>query len=155
MDLGDTGEQLLKPMNDKLKKYVGSRANTPMFGLAMYFKMTGNQYVGPIMAAIQAPSILDGVFGITSHLGPAAMDQLRQHLHTPGQSLIVFSLPIVQPLSFVLFVAEKVDGPRIVLLVNRSANDPSHPFADHPVIQWLRDLRQRTERLRQGEVSSA
>ncbi len=34
-----------------------------MFGLAMYFRMTGNQQVGPIVAALQAMSILDGAFG--------------------------------------------------------------------------------------------
>lgn len=66
-DFGDTGEQLVKPMNDKLRKYVGARKSTPMFGLAMYFTMTGDQYVGPIIAGIQALNTLDRIFGIEAH----------------------------------------------------------------------------------------
>ena len=139
-DLADTGEQLVKPMNDKLAKYVGSRANTPMFGLAMYFRMTGNQYVGPVIAAIQALNMLDGAFGITVHLGHDAKDTVMRALFSPGQSSFVLTLPIEQPLSFVLYTAEKADGVRVVVLVNRAVTRQDHPHASHPVITWLRGM---------------
>jgi hypothetical protein len=147
-DMKDTGEQLLKPMNDKIGKYVGSRANTPMFGLAMYFTMTGNQYVGRLIAALQATSVLDGAFGVTAHLGQEPKDRFMHDLLSPGQSLAVFGLPIEQPVSFVLYVAEKIDGPRILLLVNRAVQSRAHPFGDHDVIRWLRGMRDRTATLR-------
>ena len=139
-DLGDTGEQLVKPMNDKLKKYVGSRGNTPMFGLAMYFRMTGNQYVGPIFAALQALNTLDGAFGITAHLGREAKGRVVRSVLTPGQSAIVLTLPIEQPLAFVLYTVEKSDGPRVVVLVNHAVMRPDHPYVAHSVITWLRGL---------------
>jgi hypothetical protein len=139
-DFADTGEQLVKPMNDKLAKYVGSRANTPMFGLAMYFRMTGNQYVGPVIAALQALNTLDGAFGITAHLGHEAKDRVMRALLSPGQSSFVLTLPIEQPLSFVLYTAEKADGVRVVMLVNHAITRQDHPHAGHPVITWLRGM---------------
>jgi hypothetical protein len=143
-ELGDTAEQLLKRMNEKLTKYVGFRDSTPMLGLAMYFTMTGNQKVGPVIAGYQAPTILDRAFGITHHLGQSAMDTIMREVMTgepsPGHSGVVLSLPIAQALSFVLYVARKTDRPRAVLLVNEAAADPAHKYASHPVIQWLRAL---------------
>jgi hypothetical protein len=139
-DLGDKGEQLIKTMNDKINKYVGSRASTPMFGLAMFFVMTGHQYIGPIIAGLRAMDTLDAVFGLTERFGKERIDQLVHASLSPGQKLSVFSLPIEHPLSFVLHVTEKVDGPRVVLFVNNSVASSSHAFFGHPVIRWLREL---------------
>jgi hypothetical protein len=138
-ELGDTGEQLLKPMNDKLAKYVGSRAGTPMFGLAMYFTMTGNQKVGPIIAALQALNTLDVAFGITHHRGARVMGLIMRGVLSPGQSCLVVPLPIEQPLSLVLYTVRKLDGVRVVMLVNDAVRKAEHPFFGHPVIAWLRE----------------
>lgn len=139
-ELGDTFEQLLRPINQKLTKYSGSRGGTPMVGLGMYFRMTGNQYVGPIVAALQALVGLDGALGITHHLGPGVAGRLMRALLSPGQSSFILSLPIEQPLSFVLYLAEKVDGPRAVLIVNHNVVRDQHPYPDHPVVRWLRQV---------------
>lgn len=139
-ELGDTGE-LVGTMNAKLKKYVDSRANTPMFGLSIYFTMTGNQYLGPLIAGLQAMNTLDGAFGITEFLGHATKDRLLHDLVSRDQTFAVLPLPIRQPLSFVMNVVEKVDGPKVHLLVNTSVGDGAHPFANHPVVRWLREIR--------------
>jgi hypothetical protein len=142
-DMDDTGEQLVKPMNDKLQRYIASRKATSMLGLAMYFKMTGNQKVGPVIAGLQALSVLDLAFGITQHLGQDAMEKVMAEV-VPGTSLpgptgVVLSLPMKQPLSFVLYAARKTDRFRAVLLVNHAVTSVAHPFAGHPVIRWLRE----------------
>jgi hypothetical protein len=141
-DLGDTGESLYKPMNDKIQKYAAGRGNTPMFGLSMYFTMTGDQYVGPVIAALQAPMALDRAFGIAHHLGIGAMDKFMREVMgpgpAPGHAGLILSLPFAQPLSFILYVALKQDRPRAVLLVNSTVRSATHPYGDHPVIQWLR-----------------
>ena len=139
-DIDDKHEWLFGPMNKKLVKYVGSRGNTPMFGLGMYFRVTGNQYVGPIIASLAALNGLDRAFGITHHRGPAAMDKIMRGVMSPGNPAFIVTLPIEQPLAFVLYVAEKVDAPRVVLLVNEAVINPVHPYANHVVIAWLLQL---------------
>ena len=139
-DFGDNHEHFYGPMNKKLIKYAGSRDCSPMLGLVMYFKMTGDQYVGPVVAGLDAVIALDRAFGITHHLGEAAMDQVLRGVISPGEKSFVLSLPIEQPLAFVLYVADKRDGVRVLLLVNHATTSAQHPFATHSVIQWLRDL---------------
>jgi hypothetical protein len=59
---------------------------------------------------------------------------------SPGPSAFILTLPIEQPLGFVLYIAEKTDGPRAVLLVNKAVASREHPYRRHPVIHWLRKL---------------
>jgi hypothetical protein len=140
-DLEDAGEHFVKPMNDKLLKYVGSRGNTPMFGLAMHLRLTGNQGAGQVVAAYRALDVIDGAFGITHYLGQVTKDAMMREVMTgepaPGRKGLILGLPIAQPLSFLLVVVQRVDRPRIILLVNEAALSGAHPFASHPVIRWL------------------
>lgn len=140
LDQIDGHEQLYATMNKKLAKYAGSRPSSPMLGLAMHFLMTGNQYVGPVLAGIEAPIALDRAFGIMEHLGRGAMTTVMKTLLSPGESAVILSLPIKQPLSFVLYMAEKIDGVRGIMLVNDAALNPQHAYPHHPVIQWLREM---------------
>jgi hypothetical protein len=129
-------------LNKKLAKYAGNRGNTPMLGLALYFQYTGNQYVGPILAALDSLKALDRALGIAKYLGAATIDRLHQSLmspFSPEDSATVLTLPIEQPLSMVLWVAGKTDGPRVILIVNMAVLGDAHPFASHPVITWLRE----------------
>jgi hypothetical protein len=138
-DLQDSGEHMVKTMNDKCVKYVGSRGgNTPMLGLGMYFRMTGNQYAGPVFAAYKALDVLDGAFGITAHRGQATKDRLVQAVMSPGQSAFVVTTPSPYGLAFLLYVVDKVDGVRAIMLVNHGVATKPHEFSDHEVIRWLR-----------------
>jgi hypothetical protein len=138
-DLQESGDHIVKTMNDKLKKYVCSRGgSTPMFGLGMYFQMTGNQYAGPIFAAFKALDVIDGAFGLTEHHGQATKDRLVGAVMSPGESSFVVTMPIHYPLAFVLYVVDKVDGVRVIMLVNHDVATQRHEFSDHEVIRWLR-----------------
>jgi len=86
LDQLDVNGPLYGTMNKKLAKYAGSRSNSPMFGIAMYFTMTGDQYVGPALAGLAAPLALDRAFGLTEHLGPGTMDKIMRRVMSPGQS---------------------------------------------------------------------
>jgi hypothetical protein len=60
-----------------------------------------------------------------------------KQLLSPGQSCAVLHVPMQHPLSFVMTIVRKTDGPRVVLVINKAVTDPAHPHASHPVIQWL------------------
>jgi hypothetical protein len=111
-----------------------------MLGLVMYFVMTGDQYVGPVLSGLTAPLTLDRVFGITQQLGDKAMGRVMKDLLSPGQSFVGLAVPMKHPLSFAMTISIKPDGPRVVLVTNKAVADPAHPHAGHPVIQWLAGL---------------
>ena len=64
-DLGRRYEPFYGPINKKIAKYSTSRNGSPMLGLAMYFCLAGNSFVGPILAHMHSLAALDDAFGLT------------------------------------------------------------------------------------------
>ena len=139
-ELRENYEHFFGPITKKLQRYSASRGGSPMVGVAMYFACLRNQYVGPVLAHLDAIRALDRAFGIEHHLGTGKVEELLASLVAPGDAVNTVVLPIENPRSFLLYVADKTAGQKVVLVVNSAVTDPVHPLASHEVLTWLRNL---------------
>ena len=109
-----------------------------MLGVAMYFACFDNQYVGPIVAHLDALRALDRAFGLEKQLGTPQMDNVLRLVCSEDDTVQILVVTFPQPLAFLLYLTDKTSGPKIVLLLNASVTSPLHPFPNHDVIQWAR-----------------
>lgn len=136
-DLGDNYEHFYGPLTKKVQRYGLSRDASPMLGVAMYFSCNRERSGGVVLGHVDALRALDRAFGIDHHLGPGHLDRCVMEVCSPGDYLQICTLPISQPLSFLLYLADKAEGQKMVFLVSASVLLAEHPFRDHPVIRWL------------------
>lgn len=138
-DLGENYEHFYGPLTKKIERYAVSRHASPMLGVAMYFSCL-EQAGGVILGHLDAIRALDRAFGIEHHLGEGQVEHCMAEVCSPGDCALLLSMPMSQPLSFVLYVADKAVGQKMILLMNDVVARQAHPFYAHPVIGWLRRL---------------
>lgn len=143
-DLGQEYEPFYGPIRKKLDKYSTSRSGSPMVGLAMYFCLAGNSFVGPILAFYHVLAALDDAFGLTSN---AQKNEVMAALDTavnPGHSVAIVVWPLNLQLSFLLLHADKVHDnghhEKTILLINKWIVQDDFDWKLHPVVQWLRQI---------------
>jgi len=139
-DLGQNFSAYYGPMTKKLEKYSGSRGRSPMLGLVMYFTVSGNQYVGPIVAHLHSLEALDCCFGISHHCGEEIFKSLVSGVVQGSDVFNIVVLPMEQAMSFLLWLVNSQGNQKCILLINdRVIVDPQ--WKRHPVIKWLHRLK--------------
>lgn len=143
-DLGREYGPILDPLNKKLEKYSGTRGGTPMLGLAMYFCISGEAYVGPILAHMHAHAAIDDAFGLTSGPDSGHVVAALDRSFGPGNTSTVLFADLKAQLAFLLVHADKLlDGTwyaKSLLLVNAGVVRDEFAWRDHPVVRWLQEL---------------
>jgi len=136
-DLGENYDHLYGPLTKKIQRYGLSRSASPMLGVAMYFSCRYERGGGVVLGHLDALRALDRAFGIEHHCGEGQLERCMTEVCAPGDCAQILTLPVSQPLSFVLYLADKTEGQKMILLVNDSVLLRTHPFHDHQVIKWL------------------
>ena len=108
-----------------------------MVGLAMYFSCARGRSGGVALGHLDALRALDRRFGIEINVGQGHVERCLAEVCSPSDFLQILMLPLTPHLSFLLYLADKAQGQKMVLLVNVNVLLPHHPFREHPVIAWL------------------
>ena len=145
-DLGREYEPFYGPINKKLAKYSATRGGSPMVGLAMYFCLAGDSFVGPILAHMHALAAVADAFGLTSKDNPRAAEMTKalNTMFVDGDSLAIVVHALKVPLAFLMIHADRfVDGnvnEKSLLIINGGVVHDEFVWRQNPVVHWLRAL---------------
>lgn len=87
-ELGTDFGSFYGPINKKLERYSVTRSHSIMLGVIMYFHVSGNAYVGPVLAYWHSLFALDAAFGIERHCGKGTEGSTAQALQAAGRETI-------------------------------------------------------------------
>ena len=143
-DLGSEYGPFLNPLNAKVAKYSGTRNNTPMLGLVMYFCITNNDYAGPLLAHMHSHTAIDDAFALTSGSSCKQIVAALNRSFGPGDTETIIIANLRTSLSFLMIHADKeLNGEwnkKTLLLVNSEVTRSEFTYKNHPVIKWLSNL---------------
>jgi hypothetical protein len=143
-ELGGEFEPFLGPINKKLGNYSTSRNGSPMVGIGMYFCLSGNSFVGPILAFFNMLRALDAALGLTAGPQGADMRAALDQVLGPGNTASIIVHPLPVQVSFLMVHADKLArdnaSEKTVFIINSGVVHEEFDLREHPVVAWLRSL---------------